>query len=67
MIESAMKHGYTSKDTIKCSQELDQLIYKYQLTIHHLEKMEEEVRFPFRKLIHVLPNTLIETEFEMIT
>ncbi|MEH7522201.1 aspartyl-phosphate phosphatase Spo0E family protein [Bacillus sp. JJ1503] len=67
MINSARKYGYTSEDTIQCSQELDQLIYEYQLTIHHSEKIEEEVRFPFKKMILVLPNTLTVTEFEMIT
>ncbi|WNS76959.1 aspartyl-phosphate phosphatase Spo0E family protein [Bacillus sp. DTU_2020_1000418_1_SI_GHA_SEK_038] len=66
MIKSAKIHGYTSEDTIQCSQELDQLIYEYQLTIHK-EKIEEEARFPFNKLIFVFPNTSIESDFEMIT
>ncbi|WP_071395520.1 aspartyl-phosphate phosphatase Spo0E family protein [Bacillus tuaregi] len=30
MIELAHEKGLTNNDTIKCSQELDQLIYQYQ-------------------------------------
>ena len=31
MIDLAQKNGFTSDDTIKCSQELDQLIYQYYI------------------------------------
>lgn len=31
MIHLAQKKGLTSDDTLKCSQELDQLIYQYQV------------------------------------
>lgn len=65
MIISAKKHGYTSADTIKCSQELDKLIYEYQLTIHHTEKIEEEIKFPFQEIILVFPVTIAEAKFEL--
>jgi stage 0 sporulation regulatory protein len=32
MMKSAHKNGYTSKETIHYSQELDKLIYEYQCT-----------------------------------
>ncbi|WP_246234694.1 aspartyl-phosphate phosphatase Spo0E family protein [Bacillus aquiflavi] len=52
MIDSAEKYGYTSDDTIKCSEELDELIYKYQCTFqkrHH----EEEVKVIFQKMVMI--------------
>ena len=38
MIDLAQKKGFTNFDTIKCSQELDQLIYQYQKLFHEQSK-----------------------------
>lgn len=38
MIDLAQKKGITNFDTIKCSQELDQLIYQYQKLFHEQSK-----------------------------
>lgn len=34
MIDLAQKRGLTNDDTVKCSQELDQLLYQYQVFFH---------------------------------
>ncbi|WP_257959003.1 aspartyl-phosphate phosphatase Spo0E family protein [Bacillus sp. V3-13] len=57
MIESATRNGFTSEETIRCSEELDQLIYQYQIKIHKGEKGWEESRLPYKHMI-VWPKAL---------
>ncbi|TLS37722.1 aspartyl-phosphate phosphatase Spo0E family protein [Pseudalkalibacillus caeni] len=45
MIELGKKHGLSSAKTITCSQELDRLIEKYQITNQQQYTMEKEVSF----------------------
>lgn len=66
MFKTAKKYGYTSEDTIRCSQELDQLIYEYQLKVHNDNKQGEETKFPFTKVMLVLPKTISETKYEIL-
>nr|WP_295970177.1 aspartyl-phosphate phosphatase Spo0E family protein [uncultured Bacillus sp.] len=42
MIELAQREGFTNFDTIKCSQELDQLIYLYQTVFAEKPVFERE-------------------------
>lgn len=60
MINSANKNGFTSEETIKYSQELDELINQYQRTFAHSSKTNEEVRFAFKQMIMIWPNTSVE-------
>jgi stage 0 sporulation regulatory protein len=46
MIDSAKKFGFTDEYTIRCSQELDQLIYDYQCKIQKV-KDSGEGDFPY--------------------
>lgn len=55
MIESAKRKGYTNVDTIRYSQELDQLIYEYQCYSKRTGKQEEEVKIVFRQMMVILP------------
>ena len=51
MIDLVHKKGLANDDTIKCSQELDQLIYQYQLFFHNApEKRSEGKRKIKRKI-----------------
>ncbi|MFE8698014.1 aspartyl-phosphate phosphatase Spo0E family protein [Cytobacillus sp. FJAT-53684] len=45
MIDSAKEHGYTSDSTIRCSEELDQLIYEYQRERQKDKKQKKKVHF----------------------
>jgi len=58
MINSAKSHGFTSEQTIKYSQELDELINHYQRVIGYTSKSNEEVKFAFKQMIMVLPKVL---------
>ncbi|WP_256241220.1 aspartyl-phosphate phosphatase Spo0E family protein [Bacillus sp. V3B] len=40
MIDLVHKKGLANDDTIKCSQELDQLIYQYQLLFHRTQEQK---------------------------
>ncbi|MBP2239915.1 stage 0 sporulation regulatory protein [Cytobacillus eiseniae] len=44
MINIAKKHGYRSDCTIRCSEELDQLIYEYQREKHKDKKQRQRKR-----------------------
>ena len=59
MINSANRHGFTSEQTIKYSQELDELINHYQKVIGQTSKLNEEVKFAFKQMIMVLPKVLV--------
>lgn len=66
MLKTANKHGYTSEDTIRCSQELDQLIYEYQLNVQNDVKLGEECKFPLKKMMLVLPKRISETKYKVL-
>ncbi|WP_083402210.1 aspartyl-phosphate phosphatase Spo0E family protein [Bacillus sp. MUM 116] len=53
MMECANKKGFTSEETIKYSQELDELIYKYQIAAGQYAKENEEVILTFKQTILV--------------
>ena len=48
MIDLALEKGLKSDDTIKCSQELDQLIYQYQVFFRQKQQKREAKK---RKLV----------------
>lgn len=55
MIESAQEKGFTSDDTIRYSQELDQLIYEYQCYSKRTGQQQDEIRIAFKQMIMILP------------
>jgi len=59
MINSANKLGFTSEQTIKYSQELDELINHYQRVVGQSSKAKEEVKFAFKHMIMVWPKVLV--------
>ncbi|WHY79131.1 aspartyl-phosphate phosphatase Spo0E family protein [Neobacillus sp. WH10] len=59
MINSANKLGFTSEETIKYSQELDELINKYQKSIGQSSSPNEEVKFAFKQMIMIWPKVLV--------
>jgi stage 0 sporulation regulatory protein len=60
MIKCANKYGFTNEQTIKYSQELDELINVYQKTIGQTRRANEEVKFAFKHMIMVWPKAVIE-------
>lgn len=59
MINSANKLGFTSEETIKYSQELDELINKYHRTVGQASRANEEVKFAFKQMIMIWPKVLV--------
>ena len=59
MINSANKLGFTSEETIKYSQELDELINNYQRTMGQTSRSNEEVKFAFKQMIMIWPKILV--------
>ncbi len=59
MINSATTLGYTNPQTLKYSQELDELINHYQRLIRSSDKSNEEVKFAFKDMIMVWPKILV--------
>ncbi|MGG0720385.1 aspartyl-phosphate phosphatase Spo0E family protein [Robertmurraya massiliosenegalensis] len=55
MIETAKRKGFTSDDTIRHSQELDQLIFEYQCQSSNVRKKEDELKVNFRQVMLILP------------
>ncbi|MBM7654186.1 aspartyl-phosphate phosphatase Spo0E family protein [Neobacillus cucumis] len=53
MINSANSLGYTSPQTIKYSQELDELINHYHKVIGQNSKSTEEVKIAFKHMVMV--------------
>lgn len=51
MIDLAQEKGLTSDDTIKCSQELDQLIYQYQASFRKTNKHIAIVKNRIKQMI----------------
>ena len=56
MIKSANTLGYTSKETVKYSQELDELINEYQRAMRQTSKSNEKVKITYTQMIMILPN-----------
>ncbi|MEH7107098.1 MULTISPECIES: aspartyl-phosphate phosphatase Spo0E family protein [Bacillaceae] len=59
MIESANALGFTSEETIRCSQELDELINEYHRMMGQTPKRNEEIKFAFKQMIMVWPKVLV--------
>ncbi len=59
MINSAYQLGFTSEETIKYSQELDELINKYQKACEQTHRKNEEVKFAFKQMIMIWPKVLV--------
>lgn len=55
MIQTAKIKGYTNVDTIRYSQELDQLIYEYQCYSKRTNKQDVEIRVAFKQMMMILP------------
>lgn len=59
MINSANELGFTSEETIKYSQELDELINRYQKACEQSSRSNEEVKFAFKQMIMIWPKVLV--------
>jgi stage 0 sporulation regulatory protein len=59
MINSANTRGFTSEVTIKYSQELDELINKYQKVMEQSSKPNDEIKFAFKQMIMIWPKVLV--------
>ncbi|MGG1678931.1 Spo0E family sporulation regulatory protein-aspartic acid phosphatase [Neobacillus sp. NRS-1170] len=59
MINSANTQGFTSEETIKYSQELDELINEYQKIMGKTPRPNEEVKFAFQQMIMIWPRVLV--------
>lgn len=57
MIDSARRTGFTSDETVAFSQELDQLIYKYQCFLQDFLQEEQEVKIIMKQLMLIWPKT----------
>ncbi|MGN7174681.1 transcriptional regulator [Paenibacillus sp. FSL R5-0490] len=51
MIETARRNGMASQETVRCSQELDQLIFEYQCFIKREKEQKKRMRVSFRQMI----------------
>jgi stage 0 sporulation regulatory protein len=59
MINCANKKGFTSEETIKYSQELDELINEYQKASSQFSRPNDEVRFAFKQMIMIWPKVFV--------
>ncbi|HLO12783.1 MAG TPA: aspartyl-phosphate phosphatase Spo0E family protein [Pseudoneobacillus sp.] len=59
MINCANTLGYTSEETIKYSQELDELINDYHRVMGQASRPNEEVKIAFKQMIMIWPKVLI--------
>ncbi|KOP81869.1 Spo0E family sporulation regulatory protein-aspartic acid phosphatase [Cytobacillus solani] len=64
MIDSAKKYGYTSEYTIRCSEELDQLIYEYQQQKQNDKKQKKKIKFSLKLMITTCREKLIEARYQ---
>ena len=51
MVTSASETGYTSEETIRCSQDLDRLIFEYQTLCKEAEIQRQRGKLLFRQMI----------------
>ncbi len=56
MIETAKRKGFTNDDTVRYSQELDQLIYEYQCHSKRPRKKQDEIRMGITQIMWTLPS-----------
>ena len=59
MINSANTQGFTNEMTIQYSQELDELINKYQKVMGQISRPNEEIKFAFKQMIMIWPKILV--------
>ncbi|MED4203429.1 aspartyl-phosphate phosphatase Spo0E family protein [Neobacillus mesonae] len=59
MIKSANTFGFTSDETIRYSQELDELINEYHRMMGQASSPCEEVRLAFKQTIMIWPKVLV--------
>jgi stage 0 sporulation regulatory protein len=59
MINSANTQGFTNEMTIQYSQELDELINKYQKVMEQIPRSNEEIKFAFKQMIMIWPKILV--------
>lgn len=59
MIQSANAFGFTSETTIKCSQELDELINEYHRMMGQAPRPNEEIKFTFKQMVMICPKVLV--------
>ncbi len=59
MIKSANTFGFTSDETIKYSQELDELINEYHRMMGQAANPNEEVKFAFKQTMMIFPKVLV--------
>jgi stage 0 sporulation regulatory protein len=59
MINCANTLGYTSEETIKYSQELDELINDYHRVMGQASRPNEEVKIAFKQMIMIWPKVLV--------
>lgn len=59
MIESAQNSGYTSVETIRCSQELDKLIYRYQCKVSKQYILEGVSELALKQTMLIYPKRLV--------
>jgi stage 0 sporulation regulatory protein len=60
MMKCANKYGFTNEQTIKYSQELDELINEYHKYVGQTRKANEEIKFALKNMIMVWPKAVIE-------
>ncbi|AGK52825.1 MAG: Spo0E-like regulatory phosphatase [Bacillus sp. (in: firmicutes)] len=60
LLDSAQKNGLRDEETVKRSQELDQLIFQYQKLIHKSPKRQEGKKLVLRTMMMLLPSVLVE-------
>jgi stage 0 sporulation regulatory protein len=60
MMACANKNGFTSEETIRFSQELDELINNYQRILCESKRPCEELRFSLRQIIMNWPKELVD-------
>ena len=53
MFACASKNGFGSMETLKCSQELDRLIYAYQVLFKNRNSKETGTKEPLWSLLHL--------------
>lgn len=51
MVSVAQQTGFTSEETVRCSQELDKLIYEYQTLCRETEIQRQRGKLLFRQMI----------------
>jgi stage 0 sporulation regulatory protein len=59
MINCATQKGFTCEETIKYSQELDELINEYQKASKQASAPNEEVKFAFKQMIMIWPKVFV--------